>query len=1037
MSKKEIRLLCAEADRTALQPVLDALRAKGQHVTEGQSIGKDDVVLAALSESFYADGGKAEALLDLVAAGAENVLPLQLDGAPIPDTVKNALYARNIIPAAGRDAAHTAQRILDALPKKTSKLPLVFLAAALLLIAAVGLFFWRDRQRAASPEEAVPALEEITPEPIFIPAGITEEDLAAIEDVVIVGDYFAYYTDADFRAAGEHWLSVYDDVAYRILDDGEPLWISKEDGHAYTMTRYDDLRFLELMPKLRFLELVNVAAAADMLPDLSQAAILEGVSLSDCDIDSLAWLTGAKMNSFNIHNTQVTDYTPLTTCSRLKDVNLDLYRMEEADCSDFAPPKLQSFRIDNGQDLRGGLDLSALTACTELRECWLGFALPLTDLSFLADAAKLEALYIYDMDTLRDISALKGMKNLKHLEIQYCERITDYTPIAGCTALEQIHLQCDNNPDAMRDASFLAGLPKLRDIGLYACNLNNMDFLEGIAAHQRSINLGFAGDILDYSGMAYIEKYDYLHVNPRYHNGSRGGEFTAVLPYIQDAQIDYLMLYDCADVDLSQLPDGIQELSIRYGNLRDLSGLKPYPLRRLELWDCQYLGSLNGIEAIPTLLGDRGRMALEIAGCPRLTDYAALSGSKLAHLKLVGQFSLPDLGSLQTRTLRLESIPDLTDLHLLDALSAEEKIGIDLVGLDALQDLSPLRRLNGGHLIVPPQVSEQAEELVDEGIFDSFEVAYPDGSWEPFDGAVELLSLDELETLPAALLRRVERLGIAGDALFDFDRYDLWEDWEHRDKNGNPTLQLHDRETDMVTPLSPGVITDLEKLSVLTGLRELYLYGQPIQSLDGIQVFSSLEEFSAKGCAELSDASALFALPELRWVDLKCTQVDSIQGVQNLRELRYLDVSNTRVSDLTPLADCDFSAAEEDRGFDLNCNELDLGEEDFAAMAHIRHFGGLAFTNADPAVWIGALSGSEILYFGAAGDLHSNEDLAALAESHQELRELFLGWAEDITDLTPLLALENLQRVEINRDMQAAIASLDGQSYGFRLEIQN
>ena len=101
-----------------------------------------------------------------------------------------------------------------------------------------------------------------------------------------------------------------------------------------------------------------------------------------------------------------------------------------------------------------------------------------------------------------------------------------------------------------------------------------------------------------------------------------------------------------------------------------------------------------------------------------------------------------------------------------------------------------------------------------------------------------------------------------------------------------------------------------------------------------------------------------------------------------------------------------------------------------------RYKARLAFTDADPAVWIGALSGCEIHHFGAAGDLQSNEDLAAFAADHPELRGLFLGWAEDITDLTPLLALENLERVEINRDMREAIASLDGQSYGFRLEIQ-
>ena len=172
-------------------------------------------------------------------------------------------------------------------------------------------------------------------------------------------------------------------------------------------------------------------------------------------------------------------------------------------------------------------------------------------------------------------------------------------------------------------------------------------------------------------------------------------------------------------------------------------------------------------------------------------------------------------------------------------------------------------------------------------------------------------------------------------------------------------------------------------------------------------------------------------------MDLKCTQVDSIQGVQNLRELRYLDVSNTRVSDLTPLADCDLSAACDDERFDLNINELELSEEDFAALGSIRRFKGLAFTDADPAVWIPALSDSEIQFFGAAGDLHSNGDLSSFVADHPELRALFLGWAEDITDLTPLLQLENLEKVSVHRDMKKAIASLDGQSYGFELEIQD
>ena len=1029
MSKKVIHLLCSDADRAALQPVLDALKARGLRVSD-QAPGKNDLVLAVLSEGFYAEGGKTGALLDLIAAGAENVLPLQLDGAPIPDTIKNALYARNIIPAVGRDAAHTAGRIAAAIPDLPSIVPKLLIAGALVLAAIIGLLIWRGAQK----EKVAPVMAQTSGE-IYIPAGLTEADLAAIEDVVIVGDYFSYYTDADFRKAGEHWLNVYDDVAYRAFDDGEPLWISKEDGHAYTMTRYDDLRFLELMPKLRFLELVNVEADADSLPNLSEAAILEGVSLSDCEIDSLDWLAGARMHDFDMHSTRVTDFAALSSCERLRTVFLDFYRMEEADLSTFAPPALEHLEICNGQDLRSGLDLSALSACTELRECRLDADLPLADLSFLAVAAKLEALYIYNLHELRDISALNGMKDLKHLEIQYCERVTDYTPIAGCSSLEQIHLQCDYNPDALRDASFLRGLQKLWDIGLYSCNLNDLNFLEG-KQDNGTLCLGFAGDVRDYSGLAYIKHYDWLHLNPRRVDGSRFGDLSAVLPYLEGAEVKNLHLHDCGGIDLSLLPRVTESLEVWYGDLTDLSTLPDWSVKRLMLYDCQYLTSLNGIQNLPAYT-QPGSLVVAVTGCPRLRDWSVIENASLSGLELQGVYSLPVFDGIGFGSLRLESIEDLNDLTILSGLSDGHSYNsIELVGLDAISDITPLRRLQIKHLKIPPQVAEQAEELVEAGIVGDYEVAYPDGSWQPFDGAMELLSLDELDTLPAALLRRVERLGIAGDTLFDFDRYDIWEDWEHRDRNGNPALQLHDRETDAVTPLSPGVITDLSSLSALTGLRELYLVGQPLKNLDGIQVFSSLEEFSAKGCAELNDASALFALPELRWVELKCTPVDSIQGVQNLPELRYLNVSNTKVDDLTPLAECDFSAAEEDIGFDLDCNELKLGEEDFAAIAHIRRFGGLAFTDADPAVWISALSDSEIHYFGAAGDLRSNEDLAAFVSDHPELRELFLGWAEDITDLTPLLALEGLERVEINRDMQEAIASLDGQSCPW-LEIRD
>ena len=148
MSKyRDIRLLASEGDREALQPLLDALTAKGLRILNGDGAPKkDETVLAALSARFYADEKAQQQLLDLIGAGAENVLPLQLDAAPMPDTIKNAIYARNIIPAAGRGVGLIAERIAAALPKKKNPLPLVLSAAALVLIAVVGLLLWQKRQ---------------------------------------------------------------------------------------------------------------------------------------------------------------------------------------------------------------------------------------------------------------------------------------------------------------------------------------------------------------------------------------------------------------------------------------------------------------------------------------------------------------------------------------------------------------------------------------------------------------------------------------------------------------------------------------------------------------------------------------------------------------------------------------------------------------------------------------------------------------------------------------------------------------------------
>ena len=107
MNGKSVKLLFAQADKNVLAPILEALGAKGINVSEGSPEG-DEILLAALSENFYADKSLTDALLAAVGKGGDKVLPLQLDKAVIPDDIKNAIYARNIIPVSAE--YHTGER---------------------------------------------------------------------------------------------------------------------------------------------------------------------------------------------------------------------------------------------------------------------------------------------------------------------------------------------------------------------------------------------------------------------------------------------------------------------------------------------------------------------------------------------------------------------------------------------------------------------------------------------------------------------------------------------------------------------------------------------------------------------------------------------------------------------------------------------------------------------------------------------------------------------------------------------------------------
>ena len=985
MSGQSVKLLFAQADKTVLTPVLDALREKGIKVSEGSPEG-DEILLAALSE------------LAAVGKGGDKVLPLQLDKAAIPDDIKNAIYARNIIPVGGRDADLVADRIIDALPAKKSRLPVAFIAGGAALLALAVFMIVRSMQGTPA-QEAAPAAEETQKEIAYpLPAGLTAEELAQIKCVAVIGEHFKYYKNDEFNGFKRMGDGAAD-MAYSLANEsgeGDRRWFWNEDGSEVTMTSYD-LRFLSMMPRLEEIHMVN--ARVTDAPDLSGSEMLDA------------------------------DYSVLGNCPKLQKANLMLLPGRTADLSSFSPPGLMDFILDAGGD-DNYADLSGLAGCERLTHVIISGA-EVTDLSFLQGKNGVSELRLNSMRQLRDISAVGSLAGLSTLDISDCPMVGDYSPIGECRNLKNLSISADFD-NRIQDVSFAGNLTMLDNISLDGVALPNLDFLTQIAQGRMNLSsFSLSGSAGDYSGLGAFGMIGRLRLYPD--NAADAGAIYAALT---DSRINYLTLGNLDQVDLSALRQPAQELTLDHCRITDLSSVpEGWQVPGLTLSNCQMLRSLEGLDS-PNGFGTNGGI-LKIFNCPRLTDWSAIEGMNLNSLDITGGYTLPAEENFRTNTFLLDSVAGIENLDFLNEMDNSEPVSFKFVGLEDLQSLKPLERFNGTYIIVSPELEEQAKDLVKAGNFKEYRIEYPLGGWELDQSGLTLLSLDELETMPDALLRRVERLSLAGDVLFDPDENEgIWKNWEDGDR---PELSVHNFDTgeERKVARGSGVVESMDYFDKLTGLRFLNLWDQPLESVDGIQNLRELHDLGLAFCDNLSDISPVFALQNLHSLWLNGPNIESIQGVQNLTQLCRLDISDTGVSDLSPLAEVDYSTAvKENGGFEFAVSGHHI--EDFSPLSAVP-----AFSNADPVRYVSVLEGKEIRSFQADSGFSREctaEDVNALfaefVRNHPELEELDIPWNDRLTDLTPLLELENLQKVRISANMEAARASLEGADYNFMLEIE-
>ncbi|MBR4906261.1 MAG: hypothetical protein IKZ44_05335 [Clostridia bacterium] len=1078
--KQTICPLYAPADAEAVRPVLDALRKKGVPVRKTDKPKRGDAVLLFLSENLKEDS-PAAAQFFAIQSKTASLIPVALDESTPPELIKNALLARNTIAAERYSADELAERIASAVAKK-NRLPwIIGIAGAAVLIAAAVLLI----VNAIKAKPAVTQTEpQETPAPTAVPrvperVGLRPEDLARVHQVFIIGDrFYALFGDEEWVAALHIARVDAENYVHRISGGDGAHWLDNDTGDEIALCRWDDLDFLRYMINLQFLDLVCMEGT---LPDLSGLSRLDSVRIFDSRLSDLAGLAGTRIINLD-YTGEAMDFSPLNNCERLRYINMDLTGDAPQDLDSFGPPSLTNLTLSAGsengvreasgllacnkltevrfEDLRlpdlsclanarslAKLDLNNLPALTslnglaehkELKEVYIDNCFALSDLNaliacpglrhfnaedfrtsdvfFLSGASSLNSLYLRSADSIRSLHGLENHTALNEIDCEGLHNLTDISALSGCTALNRVKF---SESFDLKDVTPIVSLPRLKTLELYGAGPDHVNYLADIV-NKDYFSFGVS-EVADWSGLTAITRYDFLNVTDR--NGS-------ALPYIKDAKVNRFELWfrgnnsrgSDAPLDYSLFPDVQSEL--RLHGIPTLVGLPAFDVTQVTISESDFLTSLDGIQNLNRIKNSKA-VNLEIRDCPRLSDWSALEGLSLSSLRLEQLFTLPSFKDLSVSTIRLESIVDLQDLSPLSNLDPKGYYNIELFDIDGVTDLSPLNHLKGYRLSVPAHLSQHANLLKESGNFSEINIEYPNEWWHPYEPYVKLLSLDELDTLPSALLAHVQDLNIYGDRVINWDMQETDTDWNVYP----PVFYVTDRETGEREEIPVGTMTDLSRLSKLTGLKNLNIQNQALESLEGIQYLGNLEDLCVEACFDLTDASAAFTMQNLKKLQLTnapitsiegvqnltkleelkiwSTQVDSIEGVQGLSKLRFFDLQWTDVTDFTPISalpdDCEVLFA-----IDRTPVEDFLALPD-SVLAKVREIRIVGDTVYNPDSW---WYDDDWSSNGTAGYLSRNGS-----------NERFRVTQGPLTDLSFLSRLLNLRRLDIFCN---PIESLDG-----------
>ena len=333
-------------------------------------------------------------------------------------------------------------------------------------------------------------------------------------------------------------------------------------------------------------------------------------------------------------------------------------------------------------------------------------------------------------------------------------------------------------------------------------------------------------------------------------------DFLDTLIFTDESLVNIVTCDDLEIVKAISHPENIKSLSMKNCPMYDVSFLEDYKnLESLRIQDCPNLGN---IDALWNLTGLRG---IELVGTS-VSNISALS-------------NLKDIIYLDLRCNKIEDATPLHNLPRLQTLHLE---------YNEFWDDETLK-----FLVESGILSDDKKQVI-------VMTSHSDGIGILPKKYVNQTSFNEL------FIKKLE-----SKEEWDGDRYYL----ELRDENGvcclytlingYDDINLFQNTYNRITLSDIDDLSILEKIENKDTVTELNLAFCSMNSLDGIEAFSNIENLNISNCDSLSDISELASTPNISSIIIKNTPVSDISSLSSLENLEYIWLSYTYVKDLDPI----------------------------------------------------------------------------------------------------------------------------------------